>query len=109
MGKTCKEYQDDLRINAINDKNAQKDKEALEVGKNTFILLLMKFAQGNFAFVWLCTITNFVMTCHFFPFWGFDQFFPMLISISLFSDEESIVQNYDQLLNLVIVAVVTRI
>jgi len=44
MGKTCKEYQDDLRINAINDKNAQKDKEALEVGKNTFILLLMKFA-----------------------------------------------------------------
>ena len=44
MGKTCKEYQDDLRIHAINDKNAQKDKEALEVGKNTFILLLMKFA-----------------------------------------------------------------
>ncbi len=37
MGKTCKEYQDDLRINAINDKNAQKDKEALEVGKNSFI------------------------------------------------------------------------
>ena len=31
MGKTCKEYQDDLKINAINDKNAQKDKEALEV------------------------------------------------------------------------------
>jgi hypothetical protein len=33
MGKTCKEYQDDLKINAINDKNAQKDKEALEVSK----------------------------------------------------------------------------
>lgn len=31
MGKTCKEYQDDLKINAINDKNAKKDKEALEV------------------------------------------------------------------------------
>jgi hypothetical protein len=44
MGKTCKEYQDDLKINAINDKNAQKDKEALEVGKKiTFILYLTKF------------------------------------------------------------------
>ena len=31
MGKTCKEYQEDLKINAINDKNAKKDKEALEV------------------------------------------------------------------------------
>ena len=31
MGKTCKEYQDDLVISAQNDKNAQKDKEALEV------------------------------------------------------------------------------
>jgi hypothetical protein len=31
MGKTCKEYQDDLKINAINDKNAKKDQEALEV------------------------------------------------------------------------------
>ena len=31
MGKTCKEYQDDLKINAINDKNAKKDMEALEV------------------------------------------------------------------------------
>lgn len=33
MGKTCKEYQDDLVISAQNDKNAQKDKEALEVNK----------------------------------------------------------------------------
>ena len=32
MGKTCKEYQDDLKINAINDKNAKKNQEALEVG-----------------------------------------------------------------------------
>lgn len=31
MGKTCKEYQDDLKINAINDKNAKKDQEALDV------------------------------------------------------------------------------
>ena len=31
MGKTCKEYQDDLKISAINDKNAQIDKQALEV------------------------------------------------------------------------------
>jgi hypothetical protein len=31
MGKTCKEYQDDLKIAAINDINAKKDKEALEV------------------------------------------------------------------------------
>lgn len=31
MGKTCKEYQDDLKISAINDKNAKKNQEALEV------------------------------------------------------------------------------
>ena len=31
MGKTCKEYQDDLKLNALNDKNALKDKEGLEV------------------------------------------------------------------------------
>lgn len=31
MGKTCKEYQDDLKISALNDKNAKKDQEALEV------------------------------------------------------------------------------
>jgi hypothetical protein len=31
MGKTCKEYQDDLRTAAVNDENAQKDMKALEV------------------------------------------------------------------------------
>ena len=31
MAKTCKEYQDDLKIAAINDENAQKDIKALEV------------------------------------------------------------------------------
>ena len=31
MGKTCREYQDDLKIADVNDKNAQKNKLALEV------------------------------------------------------------------------------
>jgi hypothetical protein len=31
MGKTCKEYQDDLRTASLNDENAQKDMKALEV------------------------------------------------------------------------------
>jgi hypothetical protein len=31
MAKTCKEYQDELKIAAINDENAQKDIKALEV------------------------------------------------------------------------------
>lgn len=31
MGKTCQEYQDDLKLNAVNDLNVKKDKEALEV------------------------------------------------------------------------------
>lgn len=31
MGKTCQEYQKDLKLNAVNDLNAKKDKEALEV------------------------------------------------------------------------------
>lgn len=30
MGKTCKEYQEDLKLADINDKNAQKNKEALD-------------------------------------------------------------------------------
>lgn len=31
MGKDCKEYQEDLKIAAVNDKNAKKDKDALDV------------------------------------------------------------------------------
>jgi len=33
MQKTCKEYQDDLKIKSINDESARKDQEALEVKK----------------------------------------------------------------------------
>jgi hypothetical protein len=44
MGKTCKEYQDDLIINAINDKNAKKDQEALEV-INCLISLKLKYFE----------------------------------------------------------------
>ena len=31
MGKTCKEYQEDLKINAENDENSKKNIEALNV------------------------------------------------------------------------------
>jgi hypothetical protein len=33
MEKTCKEYQDDIKIKSVNDETARKDKEALEVLK----------------------------------------------------------------------------
>lgn len=36
MSKTCKEYQDDLKMNAENDENSRKNIEALEVSHKCF-------------------------------------------------------------------------
>lgn len=45
MEKTCKEYQDDVKLKAVNDVNAKKDKEALDVcllWNKTFIVIFVK-------------------------------------------------------------------
>lgn len=47
MTKTCKEYQDDIKINAQNDENAKKNQEALEVKQN----LKLKQKEYNFQII----------------------------------------------------------